>query len=107
MQAIFCCVERLFVWLKRNCRAILIVGCIGLVVHFTLYSNALTNPDGLWSGMGYDSFTARGWDFKLGRWAWWFVTKLRGGVCTPGIMAPIVIFGFSVGGGYRGGRFAD
>lgn len=99
MQAIFCCVERLFVWLKRNCRAILIVTCIGLMVHFTLYSNSLTNPDGLWSGMGYDSFTARDWDFKLGRWAWWFVTKLRGGVCTPGIMAPIVIFSFAVGGG--------
>ncbi len=99
MQAIFCCVERLFVWLKRNCRAILIVTCIGLMVHFTLYSNSLTNPDGLWSGMGYEQFTARSWDFKLGRWAWWFVTKLRGGVCTPGIMAPIVIFGFAVGGG--------
>ncbi len=86
-------------WLKRNCRAILIVGCIGLAVHFTLYANSLTNPDGVWDGMGgYQLFYANAWQYKLGRWSWWLVTKLRGGVCTPGIMAPIVIFGFAVGG---------
>ena len=92
------CYEELFSWLRRNARMISIVAAIGLVAHFTLYSNSLTNPDGLWSGMGYDSFMARGWDYSLGRWAWFLVTRLRGGVCTPGLMAPIVMLGFAAGG---------
>ena len=95
------CYEELFSWLRRNTRMISIVAVIGLVAHFTLYFNSLTNPDGLWSGMGYDSFMARGWDYSLGRWAWYLVTKLRGGVCTPGLMAPIVMLGFAAGGRLR------
>ena len=92
------CYEELLSWPRRNASAIFIVAAIGLVAHFTLYSGSLTNPDGLWSGMGYDSFMARGWDYSLGRWAWYLVTKLRGGVCTPGLMAPIVMLGFAAGG---------
>lgn len=40
---------------------------------------------------------ARRWDFSLGRWAWAVATKLRGGVATPGLVAPLTLLGFSAG----------
>lgn len=91
------CSRELRGWFKQNARTILIIACIGFAVHFTLYANSLTNPDGLWKGGGYDYYNVRGWDYALGRWAWFLTTKLRGGVCTPGLMVPLVIFGFAVG----------
>lgn len=99
MFAALCAFDELRLWFKRNARSILIVACIGFAVHFTLYANSLTNPDGLWKGIGYDTYMVRLWDYQLGRWAWFLTTKLRGAVCTPGLMVPLVIFGFAIGGG--------
>ena len=81
---------------KRNWRIFLVVFTLGLMAHFSLYAHGLTNPDGLWSDGGYQTFMARDWDYSLGRWGWFFLTKIRGGVGVPGIMAPLVLGGFTL-----------
>ena len=50
---------------------------IGLLVHFTLYSNELLAYDAYWH---YGSFLAKGWEISLGRCLIPFSDMLRGSV---------------------------
>lgn len=66
-------------WVKPRLKEVGITCLVGLLVHASLYLYASTNPDGLWSGAGFEPFFARSWDYSLGRWGWWLATTVRGG----------------------------
>ena len=65
-------------WFTKDRKIIFIVTfIIGLLVHFTLYSNELLAYDAYWN---YGSFFAKGWEISLGRFLIPFSDILRGSV---------------------------
>lgn len=65
-------------WFTKDRKIIFIVTfVIGLLVHFTLYSNELLAYDAYWH---YGSFLAKGWEISLGRFLIPFSDILRGSV---------------------------
>ena len=72
------------VWFYPLC----ICFCVGLMVHFAMYSNGLVTPDGLWRGeYGYSPQ----WQVQLGRWALYIVELVRGGVHSQSLVAFLII----------------
>ena len=53
---------------------------VGIIVHFQLYSQEITNPDGLWNSVYHISGT---WEVSLGRWGIVFFDYIRGGLVSP------------------------
>ena len=84
-------------WVKPRLKEVGITCLVGLLVHASLYVYASTNPDGLWSGAGFEPFFARPWDYSLGRWGWWVATTVKGGVSNPLFVTLITILLFSLG----------
>ena len=65
-------------WFTKDRKITFIVTfIIGLLVHFTLYSNELLAYDAYWH---YGSFLAKGWEISLGRFLIPFSDMLRGSV---------------------------
>lgn len=60
----------------------------GLLVHATMYTNGLVNPDGLWHG----EYSLSGqWEASLGRWGLYFIDLLHGGVNASTLSAFITV----------------
>ena len=55
----------------------------GLLTYFMLFSDYLTNPDGMFVGGGMDLAFSGGWEVSLGRWMLPILDRLRGGVTAP------------------------
>lgn len=67
----------------------------GMLVHFTLYSDGLVNPDGLWQG----AYSIAGtWELSLGRWGLQLVDMLHAGVNSMPLMALITVFLIALAG---------
>lgn len=62
---------------QRQCIPIIIAFIAGMLVHFTLYSNGLMTPDGIWHEAASFSGT---WEVSLGRWGLYLIEQLRGGL---------------------------
>lgn len=80
---------------KRNKIPFIISLCAGLLVHFTLYSNGLLNPDAIWES---EKYIAGKWEISLGRWASWILDCLHGGVNSYILMTFLTLVFFSLGG---------
>lgn len=70
----------------------------GLLTYFMLYSDFLTNPDGMFVGGGTDLSISGGWEISLGRWMLPFLDKLRGGVNAPLFNTALSLFLLSIAG---------
>ena len=79
----------------RNILPFLLSVTMGLMVHFVFYSQELLNPDGLW---GAEHRLSNVWEVSLGRWAWYLLEPLRGGINSYSLSAFSTIILFSVGG---------
>lgn len=64
----------------ENKLAFLVTLISGLIVHFQLYSQELTNPDGLWNSVYYKADI---WEASLGRWGIRFIDTIRMGLVSP------------------------
>ena len=64
-------------WKMKLFLLMLIVGGIN---HFALYSNEITNPDGLTVGKFRVSYL---WEVRVGRWGIYLIEKLRGFLVSP------------------------
>ena len=69
--------------------AFLVTFISGIIIHFQLYSQEITNPDGLWNIIYKISGT---WEVSLGRWGIAIFDTLRGGLVSPIISSFISIF---------------
>jgi|GEM_PF-2353549 len=68
---------------------------VGLIVHFSLYSNGLMTPDGLWRGeYGFGAH----WQIQLGRWGLYIVELTRGGIHSQVLCAVLAILYSSIAG---------
>lgn len=71
----------------------LIFVSVGLLAHFELYANHLTNPDGLSIGMCYNSRNAT---LQLGRWGINCVEIIRGYLCPPFVISTLALVYMSI-----------
>ena len=70
----------------ENKLAFLTTFIFGLIIHFQLYSQELTNPDGLWNSVYYKAGI---WEATLGRWGIRIIDSIRLGLVSP-IISTIV-----------------
>lgn len=70
----------------ENKLAFLTTFIFGLIIHFQLYSQELTNPDGLWNSVYYKAGI---WEATLGRWGIRIIDSIRLGLVSP-IVSTIV-----------------
>lgn len=80
---------------KRGKVPFIVSLCVGLLVHFPLYSNGLLNPDAVWNS---EEFIAGKWEVSLGRWVLWMLDYLHGGVNSYILATFLTLVFFSVGG---------
>jgi len=88
------CIKKFTNWFKEEKKIAFITAFItGLIVHFQLYSQELTNTDGLWNSIYYISGT---WEMSLGRWGIVAFDTIRKGLVSPIISTTISIFFMSI-----------
>jgi len=95
-------VDRLYDGIKsrvtiRERKLFILSVCIGLVIHFVIYAEQLTNPDGRWMAGSY-TYRSTYWETALGRWGIYFVDCTRGFLTSPIVTISISIIGMSVSG---------
>lgn len=81
----------------RERRLFLLSVCVGFSMHFYIYAEQLTNPDGRWMAGGY-TYRSTYWETALGRWGIFLVDCTRGYLTSPIITCVISIAGMAISG---------
>lgn len=81
----------------RERKLFLLAVCSGLLMHFMIYAQQLTNPDGRWMAGGY-TYRSTYWETALGRWGIYLVDCTRGFLTSPIITPIISILGMAAAG---------
>lgn len=82
---------------KREIKLYILSCIIGYIVHYILYSQQLTNPDGSWGGGSFVHESSQ-WEIELGRWGLYLIDCSRGFLVSPFLVCTISIIIMGIAG---------